>query len=443
MKIIYKSDTIKKPAIFLDRDGVINKDIKGKYITDIKDVHIYQTALIGLKKIRGYHLIIITNQSAINRGMITIERFKDINDFIVKKLNRHGIFINATYFCPHKPDENCKCRKPKTGLIIEAINDFNIDLGSSIMVGDKISDIELGRKVGVKTILVLTGQGKHEIKKNKNLPDFIIKNLTYLKKIISLFALFIFFSIGVYSTEDPFLKYIFTKKSTSTFIKEIFEYDIYWGFIEVGKATIEFGEVYESTSGVMAYRILAKANSNQFIDSFFKVRDLNTSYLAVDYSKSYGYYKEIKEGKYEFTEYTIYDYKSKSFYGISIKKNKNKEHKGELNENVFDVLSSLIIVMKSTDIDIPKKTINIVTKTHKKIDVINHGIEKIKTPFGKVIAYKLEPMVGEEGIFVAKKGRSMYVYISKDERIPVLLDAEVFIGSVKVILKKHTAQKIN
>lgn len=440
MRIIYKRDTDLKPALFLDRDGVINRDKKGRYITKLKDIKIYPSAIEGLKGIVGYHLIILTNQSAIGRRMMDLEDFKVIDRYIIKTLTTHKIYINATYFCPHIPEENCQCRKPKTGLVREAMDDFRIDLKRSVVIGDKITDIELGKRLGIKTIMVLTGQGREEVKKNKGLPDVIVNNLRSLKKLLCLFLL-LFFQSYLLSQEDPFLGRIFTKRSTLTYTRELFDYDIYWGFIEVGKASIEFGEVYESEQGERAYRIVSRASSNQFIDNIFKVRDVNVSYLDLDYSKSYGYYKDIKEGKYQFTEYTIYDYKTKRFYGMTIMKDTIKEHSGEIIDKAVDVLSSLFIVMRSTDIEAPRREINIITKTPKKIDVINHGVESIKTPFGKITAYKFEPKVGEEGIFVAKKGRSMYVYISCDKRIPLLLEAEVFIGSVKAVLKRYTLHR--
>ncbi|MCX7641426.1 MAG: HAD-IIIA family hydrolase [Elusimicrobiales bacterium] len=441
MKIIYKFSTDKKPTIFLDRDGVINFDKKGKYITSIKDVKIYKTAIKGLKKIKGYYLIIITNQSAINRGLLTIKKAIKINNFIVRKLKNNKITVHALYFCPHTPKENCNCRKPKTGLIEEASKDFNIDMNHSFIIGDKVSDIKLGKKIGIKTIFVLTGQGKIEFKKNKNLADFVVPNLININKIIySLFLiLFLFCSqINGEYTDNPLDK-MFIKFSTISIV-ERFEYDIYWGFLNVGTASIEYVGIYQNEQGFKAYRIESRASSNQFIDKFFKVRDINISYLDTDMSKSYGYYKDIKEGKYEFKEYTIIDYKSKRFYGIHLKSNKIKEHSGIIENNTFDILSSLFVVMKSSDID-KKKSIEIITKNSKKIDIINHGVFKIKTNLGVFNAYKLEPTVGEDGIFIAKKGKSMYVYISKDDRLPLLLEAEVFIGNVKAVLRKYTIEK--
>ncbi|MEF3280196.1 MAG: HAD family hydrolase [Elusimicrobiota bacterium] len=187
MKIIYLPSKILKPSIFLDRDGVINKDVEGKYITSIKDVKIYKSAIEGLKKINldKYHLIIITNQSAINRGLIDLKQFKKISDYIIEELNKHNIKINAVYFCPHRPEENCKCRKPKTGLIEEAILDYKIDIKKSFFVGDKKTDIDTAKSAGIKSIFVGTGQAKNQRLKYKKIEaDITIKDLRELKKYV-------------------------------------------------------------------------------------------------------------------------------------------------------------------------------------------------------------------------------------------------------------------
>ncbi|NLH39277.1 MAG: HAD-IIIA family hydrolase [Elusimicrobia bacterium] len=187
MKIIYIKSDKKKPAIFFDRDGVINRDVAGKYITDINDVNIYKTAIDGLRKIDSnkYHLIIITNQSAINRGYITIEEAVDINNYIVGLLKENAININAIYFCPHRPDENCSCRKPIPGLVYEAMKDYNIVLKESFMVGDKKTDMDMAKELGIKKIMVKTGQYRNEILKYGDIGyDFIVNNLKSLNKYV-------------------------------------------------------------------------------------------------------------------------------------------------------------------------------------------------------------------------------------------------------------------
>ncbi len=141
---------IKNKAIFLDRDGVINKK-RNDYVKSIKELEIFPDSgklILKLKKM-GYLVIVITNQSAINRGIITNEELEKIHLQIKKQCN-----IDRFYFCPHRPDENCNCRKPKPGLLINAINEFSIDTSNSWMIGDCLTDVQAGKKVGCKTILL-------------------------------------------------------------------------------------------------------------------------------------------------------------------------------------------------------------------------------------------------------------------------------------------------
>jgi D,D-heptose 1,7-bisphosphate phosphatase len=144
-------------AIFLDRDGTINVD-KG-YIHKIEDLEILPNVIEGLKKLYGfgYKLIIITNQSGIGRGYYTEENYFALRDEMHKRLKNQGVLIIAEYFCPHNPEDNCKCRKPKTGMLEQAAKDFNLDLKECWMIGDKSLDIAAGKNAGCRTIHILTG----------------------------------------------------------------------------------------------------------------------------------------------------------------------------------------------------------------------------------------------------------------------------------------------
>ncbi|MEW5951715.1 MAG: HAD family hydrolase [Elusimicrobiota bacterium] len=187
MKLFSIKNKNKKKVLFLDRDGVINKDKAGEYITDIGKVKIYSSALKALKEIsetQKYLLIIITNQSAVGRGFITLNRSKEINYKILKILKKNGIKISALYYCPHSPEYDCSCRKPKTGMIKEAFKDFNIDKKGSFLIGDKKSDIQTAVNAGLKSVLVMTGQGKKTLSQGKISYNFKIKDLRGLKKII-------------------------------------------------------------------------------------------------------------------------------------------------------------------------------------------------------------------------------------------------------------------
>lgn len=167
-------------AIFLDRDGVINKDPGlNSYVSKIEDFIINKgvyEALINLQK-KGFILIVITNQSGIARGHYSKEDFFKITDFMINDLKNKGIEIKEVYFCPHHPDENCNCRKPKIFFVEEARKKYNIDLENSWLIGDSETDIELGINSRCKTILV--GEKHINLK-----PDFKSKDLLEASKII-------------------------------------------------------------------------------------------------------------------------------------------------------------------------------------------------------------------------------------------------------------------
>jgi histidinol-phosphate phosphatase family protein len=164
-----------KPAIFLDRDGTITED-RG-YIKDPKNLVLINNAAKALKllKAAGFWLIIVSNQSGVGRGYLTLSTLEKIHKKLREMLSRKGADIDGVYFCPHLPDNDCRCRKPGTGMAEKAMRDFDIDIKKSWVIGDKGSDIEFGKRLGAKTILVLTGYGMKE--KETVAPDFIVDNI--------------------------------------------------------------------------------------------------------------------------------------------------------------------------------------------------------------------------------------------------------------------------
>ncbi len=150
------------PAAFLDRDGTINLNRPGTYITRPAQLKLYTGAAKALRLIaaKGYRLVVLTNQSAVARGYMTLARSREINLKLVRELKKAGVELDAVYFCPHGPDEGCACRKPRAGLIKEAARELSIDLRRSFVAGDKKSDLELARTAGIKGRLVLTGEGR-------------------------------------------------------------------------------------------------------------------------------------------------------------------------------------------------------------------------------------------------------------------------------------------
>jgi D-glycero-D-manno-heptose 1,7-bisphosphate phosphatase len=154
-------------TIFLDRDGVINKD--KNYLFKIKDFEFIDgifKACIYFKKL-GFEIIIVTNQSGIARGFYTENDFKQLTKWMLSEFKKRNISILDVFYCPHSPDFGCNCRKPKPGMLEEAKNKYNLDIKNSWMIGDTESDIYAANTIGIKnTILVRSGHKTDE--KNSN-----------------------------------------------------------------------------------------------------------------------------------------------------------------------------------------------------------------------------------------------------------------------------------
>ncbi|OGW43667.1 MAG: hypothetical protein A2X57_02630 [Nitrospirae bacterium GWD2_57_8] len=151
-------------AVFLDRDGTINEEVG--YVRDLAMLRLIPGAAAAIRKLNeaGFKVIVITNQSGVARGYFPESQVQEANALLRTKLGREGAVVDAEYYCPHHPTagnsaytQACDCRKPETGLIDRAVKDFDIDRTSSFMVGDKWSDVELGHRAGLRTVLVQTG----------------------------------------------------------------------------------------------------------------------------------------------------------------------------------------------------------------------------------------------------------------------------------------------
>lgn len=160
-------------AVFIDRDGVIVED--PGYVNKIEDFRLIHNAVEGLSLLNNHRLFIITNQSGIGRGFYKIEDFLSFNRHLIRELKKHKIKIEKTYYCPHRPEDNCECRKPKTKFLKDAEKEFDIDLKKSFVIGDRKSDFEMGKNAGCRTIHVLTGNGANS--KNEVKPDYFAKDL--------------------------------------------------------------------------------------------------------------------------------------------------------------------------------------------------------------------------------------------------------------------------
>ena len=158
-----------KKAIFLDRDGVINLE-KKDYVKSIKEFQIRDDIPKAIAKLKekGFLVIVITNQSAINRKLLKIEVLNEIHDHLQKILRiSNNTSIDYFYFCPHRPDEKCECRKPNPGMLLKAAQDHDIEMNQSFMIGDSLTDIQAAEKAGCKGILLNDDQNLLELIREK------------------------------------------------------------------------------------------------------------------------------------------------------------------------------------------------------------------------------------------------------------------------------------
>lgn len=174
-----------KPAIFLDRDGVLT--IERGHISKIEEVELFSYAAECIDHIheKGYVAIVITNQSGVARGLFPEEELQALHERIRKSTG-----VDAIYYCPHyikgivsRYSVNCNCRKPNIGLIERAQKDFEIDLKKSYMVGDRATDIQTGRNAGLKTVLLESGYGSRDLNQQIQ-ADYTVENLKVFLDII-------------------------------------------------------------------------------------------------------------------------------------------------------------------------------------------------------------------------------------------------------------------
>ena len=167
------------PAVFIDRDGTIIHD--ADYCSDPQQVKLFPRIAEALKRLKshGFKLIIITNQSGIGRGFFSLEQYRAVEAEILRQLGND--LVDATYFCPHVPDDGCDCRKPESGMILQAAREHRVDLRRSFLIGDKESDAECGQNAAVRTIRVRTGLDRETI---DSVADWVAEDLPEAVEII-------------------------------------------------------------------------------------------------------------------------------------------------------------------------------------------------------------------------------------------------------------------
>lgn len=178
---------MKQPAVFLDRDGTVCEEVG--YLSEVKDLRLIPGSVRAIRQIRqaGWKAVIISNQSGVARGYMTEETVQTIHTALREMLQQEGAEIDGIYYCPHHPKGNppyniqCSCRKPEAGMLQQAAKDLDIDLKKSIVIGDKLSDVQTAQRLNIPGILVLSGFGKGELEKYQQIwekaPDYIAENL--------------------------------------------------------------------------------------------------------------------------------------------------------------------------------------------------------------------------------------------------------------------------
>ena len=149
-----------KRGIFLDRDGVINVCPVRRYISSWKEFRFVPGTLAALRTLarRGETVVVVSNQSGVGRGAVSTAELQVITRNMMRAIRRAGGRVQAVYYCPHRPEESCRCRKPKIGMLKAASRRFSIDLARSFVIGDHETDVRMGRAAGCRTVLVLSGR---------------------------------------------------------------------------------------------------------------------------------------------------------------------------------------------------------------------------------------------------------------------------------------------
>lgn len=173
-----------KRFVLLDRDGTVIVD--KHYLHDPDGVELLPGAAEGLKRMQGmgFGLVLLTNQSGVGRGYFSEEDMHACNQRVVDLLAEEGITVDAVYSCPHTPEDNCRCRKPEPGMMIQASAEMGFDPFEAFMIGDKSADVLLGKNTGAVSILVRTGKGAKEEAVCGEVADHVVDDLDDAAKLI-------------------------------------------------------------------------------------------------------------------------------------------------------------------------------------------------------------------------------------------------------------------
>jgi len=163
--------------VLLDRDGTLI--VERNYLSDPDQVELIPGAAPGLRRLaaRGLGLVVVTNQSGIGRGLFDEAKLVEIHQRLIEALRAEQVDLDAIYFCPHRPDDACGCRKPRPALALRAAAELGFEPARAFVVGDMASDVALGRAIGATTLLVRTGHGAATLARGEARADYVVDDL--------------------------------------------------------------------------------------------------------------------------------------------------------------------------------------------------------------------------------------------------------------------------
>jgi D-glycero-D-manno-heptose 1,7-bisphosphate phosphatase len=154
----------------MDRDGTVSEEVGYMYHTSLYKPFPWTGPAIRKINESGMKAILITNQSGVERGYFPESQVHEVHGILRAELARHQATLDAIYFCPHHPETGCDCRKPRPGMLLRAQQELGLDLSQSYMIGDRYLDVDVAHAAGVRSVLVMTGYGRAEYEKYKDLP---------------------------------------------------------------------------------------------------------------------------------------------------------------------------------------------------------------------------------------------------------------------------------
>lgn len=177
-----------RPAVFLDRDGTVCEEMG--YLNHLSRFHMFPHAGPAVRRLndRNVPVILVTNQSGVARGIFPESLLREVHAAMTEELARSGAHVDGIYYCAHRPEDNCDCRKPRTALLESAAREHRLDLTRSFVVGDRYADVAMAHRVGARAVLVLTGYGRGEYEFHRTnwsrQPDFVAEELTQAVNLI-------------------------------------------------------------------------------------------------------------------------------------------------------------------------------------------------------------------------------------------------------------------